>query len=341
MNASQTCSGQVDAPAHLFFIVAHSLVFLVGLFLNGFTLRFYFFQAQQPAPSSVTVYLKNLAVADFLVSLCLPLRIANYASSSIAVRQVYCNFGASAFYLNMYASILFMGFVAANRYLKIVRPAGTHVLQTVRAARGIATVTWAFLLAIMTTYIALSLASREPLPPAPGPVSCDALHSKQLNLFYKVIHACTAAVFLLVLASLAFFYYRTSCRLSQAQQKQLASSGSKKLAKSRRNMSVLVTVFAVCFVPYHLVRLPYMFLWRRCSWNQAFFYAKELTVLMSVLNVCLDPIIYFIFCKAFRARLRPRRVFSATQEATRGDDADKRSSRWTSPNVHLSRLNLQ
>lgn len=85
------------------------------MFLNGFTLKVYFCQTQQQAASSVTIYLKNLAAADFLMSLCLPMRIANYASSSVHLRQVYCSFGSSALYLNMYASILFMGYIAANR----------------------------------------------------------------------------------------------------------------------------------------------------------------------------------------------------------------------------------
>ncbi|XP_068174213.1 P2Y purinoceptor 14-like [Antennarius striatus] len=325
-----TCSDQVDPSVHMFFMVAHSLVFLVGLFLNGFTLKVYFCQAQQLAYRSMTVYLKNLAVADFLISLCLPMRIANYASSSISIRQIYCNFGASAFYLNMYASILFMGFIAANRYLKIIHPAGTHVLQTVQAARNIAIATWGFLLAIMSTYIILSLVSQDVLPSVPKAVSCDVLHSKQLNSYYKTIHACTAAIFLFVLVSLVSFYYNISRRLSQAQQRQLASSSSKKLARSRRNMLVLVIVFCICFVPYHLIRLPYMFMRSRCSWNHVFLYMKELTVTMSILNVCLDPLIYFIFCKAFRTQLNLRRALSATRVATHGDDAERRSSKTLS-----------
>lgn len=210
------------------------------------------------------------------------------------------------------------------RYLKIVHPLGTHILQTVPAAHIISTVTWVLLLATMSTYIALSLLTQEPLSSVPDAVSCDVLHSQQLSLFYKVIHTCSAAVFLLVLVSLIFFYYSTSRRLSLAQQRQPASSGSKKLAKSRRNMLVLVSVFCVCFVPYHLVRLPYAFLRRQCSWSQAFFYLKELTIMVSVLNVCLDPLIYFIFCKAFRAQLSPRRLFNNT--ATQAANTERRSS---------------
>ena len=85
------------------------------MLLNSFTLRVYFCRAQQQTSSSVTVYLKNLVAADFLISLCLPIRIIKYACSTVTVQWVYCNFGAATFYLNMYASILFMGYIAANR----------------------------------------------------------------------------------------------------------------------------------------------------------------------------------------------------------------------------------
>ncbi|XP_036943348.1 P2Y purinoceptor 14-like [Acanthopagrus latus] len=327
---------QVHTTAQVFFMAYYSLVFLVGLFLNGFTLKVYFCRAQQQLTSSVTVYLRNMAAADFFISLCLPIRIAHYANSSIAVSQIYCSFGASAFYLNMYASILFMGYIAANRYLKIVHPLGNHILQTARAAHIVSIVTWVVLLAMTGTYISLSLSTQADQLPVGSVVSCDVLHSKELSLFYKIIHTFSAAIFLLVLVSLVFFYYSTSRRLSLAQQKQPMSLGSKKLAKSRRNMMVLVSVFCVCFVPYHLVRLPYALL-KPCSWGQAFFYLKELTIMGSVLNVCLDPLIYFIFCKAFRSQLSLRRVFSATQLTGPADRTERRSSDGRMSTIRINR----
>ncbi|RXN14514.1 P2Y purinoceptor 14-like protein [Labeo rohita] len=83
----------------------------------------------QRVQSSIMVYMKNLAAADFFLCLCLPLRIAYNATYSITIRNIYCSFGATAFYINMYASILFMDIIAANRYLKIVRQLETHALQ--------------------------------------------------------------------------------------------------------------------------------------------------------------------------------------------------------------------
>ncbi|XP_035987346.1 P2Y purinoceptor 13 [Fundulus heteroclitus] len=317
--------------ANTFFIIIYSLMFLVGLVLNGFTLRVYFCVAQHQASSSVTIYLKNLAASDFLISLCLPLRIMNFATNSSVIRQVYCNFGASAFYLNMYASILFMGYIAANRFMKIVHPLGNHFFQTTRAAYITSVLTWGFLLAMTSTYVVLSLLTQEleqklKQGSPSGFVSCDDLHSPQLSLLYKIIHSCSAIIFLAVLVSLVFFYYSTSRKLSLAQRSQATSSNSKKLAKSRRNMLVLVTVFCVCFVPYHLIRLPYAFKKSLfCNWSW-FFYLKELSVLVSVLNVCLDPLIYFIFCKAFRAQMSVRRASRDAPSPTQADVSERRSS---------------
>ncbi|XP_026150631.1 P2Y purinoceptor 14-like [Mastacembelus armatus] len=339
INNSTHCDN-INASTRIFFMVVYSLVFLVGLLLNGFTLKVYFCRAQQQM-CTVTIYLKNLAAADFLISLCLPLRIINYASSSVPVRQVYCSFGASAFYLNMYASILFMGYIAANRYLKIVHPLETHNLQTKRAAHIISALTWVFLLTMMSTYIFMALLTQNLLPSVPITVGCGILHSAQFSHFYKFIHICCAIIFLVVLVSLVILYYSTSRRLLLAQQRQQSSSSFKKFSKSRRNMLVLVIVFCVCFVPYHVVRLPYAFVEKQCSWSQLFFYLKELTVMMSVLNVCLDPLIYFIFCKAFRARLGLRSKVSSTEGETPLKNLKRRcSAEQNSPTKTNRKLSL-
>ncbi|XP_051718107.1 P2Y purinoceptor 14-like isoform X1 [Ctenopharyngodon idella] len=295
-------------PAHPVFIFAYLLVFLVSLVLNCITMRVYFC-TKHCIQSSVTVYMKNLAAADFFLCLCLPLRIANYTNSSVIMRNIYCSFGATAFYLNMYASILFMDFIAANRYLKIVRPLETHALQTVRTARHISAATWLSLLAMSSIYLILFLLTSWNLDQKPDKIGCEALHSPQLSLVYKITHSVSMVIFTFVLVSLIALYWGTLQKVRKAQLSTQTTSSNNKFRKSKRNMLVLVVVFCVCFVPYHLVRLPYAFIklqTKNCT-AQAFYVLKELTVLLSVLNACLDPFIYFIFCKAFRAQLNLRK----------------------------------
>ncbi|XP_026013353.1 P2Y purinoceptor 14-like [Astatotilapia calliptera] len=286
----QTCD-YVNTSVNSFFILVYSLVFLVGLPLNGFIMKFYFCGARQQASSSLMVYMKNLTAADFLLCLSLPLRISHYASSSLIIQQLYCSFGASAFFLNMYASIIFMGSIAADRYLKIVHTSQMHMLQTVQAANIISMVTWVFLLIPAITYTILF--TQEPLSSTLS--CCGSLFSASLSLVFKIIHISCTIIFLVVFISLVFFYYSTSRRVLKAQQRQLASS--EKLVKSRRNMLVLVSIFCVCFVPYHLVRLPDTFLLNSCSVGPMLFYLKEAATMVSVFNVCLDPVVYFFLSK--------------------------------------------
>ncbi|XP_039866477.1 P2Y purinoceptor 14-like [Simochromis diagramma] len=313
-SASDENCGNVDTSANPFFMLVYSLVFLVGLPLNGFIMKFYCCRARQQVSSSLMVYLKNLTAADFLLCLSLPLRIAHYAiSSSAMVQLLHCTVGGSAFFLNMYASIIFMAYIAANRYRKIVHPSGT--VQTVRTARIISVITWVILLAPTITFISY----KEPLT---SNYCVDSFNSS-VSLLYKILHTFSAISVLLVFISLVFFYYSISRRVLQAQQRQLASSGSEKLVKSRRNMLVLVSIFCVCFVPYHLVHLPFVFLSNSCSVGRVLYNLQEAAAMVSVFNVCLDPVVYFYLCKTFRAQVRKASRRTNIQQANEESESSR------------------
>ncbi|XP_012715058.2 P2Y purinoceptor 14 [Fundulus heteroclitus] len=310
-STNQTLCDPISRSSLPGFIFIYSLVFLAGMILNSFTLWFHFCRAEINNSKSWMIYLKNLTIADFLLCLGLPLRIADYAGSHDTVHQFYCTFGAAIFYLNMYTSILLMGYIAASRYMRIFQPSRASFLMTVPAARLISAITWGFFLLPIIVYIILTLDTSKP-PPAS--TTCDVLLSGPAKLFYTVIHASAFVIFLLVLGSLVFFYYSTSRRVQQVQQRRLGSSNSNKLLKSRRNMLVLGGVFCVCFVPYHLVRLPYIVLRGQCS--VVLYYLKEATVLISVFNICLDPLIYVFLCKDFRAQLNLLQMFSTPKDSS-------------------------
>ncbi|XP_062275942.1 P2Y purinoceptor 13-like [Scomber scombrus] len=302
----------IDESGHLFFALAYSLVSVVGLVFNSFTLKVYFCSAQQQVSNIMMVYLKNLAASDFLLCLCLPFYIADYVSSSVTLRLVHCTFASCVFYVNMYASILFMGYIAADRYVKIIHPLRTHILRTVKAARIISMVTWVFLLAVVTSYITLWFLTKPEWTFVPD--KCDRWQSPQVMLLYKIIHICSTATFLFILVCMIFFYYSVSRVALLAQQRRPQSSSSKRNVKSRRKLLVLVSVFCVCFVPYHLTLIPYALLKRYCSLRLMLHYLFEGTMLLSVLNVCLDPVIYFFSCKAFRTNLNLKQMFSRNKQ---------------------------
>ncbi|XP_065136259.1 G-protein coupled receptor 87-like [Paramisgurnus dabryanus] len=308
-NTTNSTERPCEMPARTFFISVYTLICSTSLVLNSITIYVYFCKVTHK--SSITVYLKNLAVADLFVCLCLILRIIKYAVSSEEIHRIYCNFGAPASYLNMYCSILFMGYIAVNRYLKIVQPMKAHIMQTIRSTRNICITTWAITVTINCFYMVafactLSASTRSP---AEGDFDCDSYHNSLLKKIYMAMQITSFVMFLFVSVSLMLLYWWTVKRLRQAESAAPAQTSSIKLIKSKRNMKVLVGVFCVCFVPYHLVRLPYEFikpLLHECIQVQTFYILKELTVLLAMLNASLDPIIYFVFCKAFRPHIRLR-----------------------------------
>uniref|UniRef100_A0A8C2HVX5 Probable G-protein coupled receptor 34 n=1 Tax=Cyprinus carpio TaxID=7962 RepID=A0A8C2HVX5_CYPCA len=301
-DTSNTTQDFCDLPANEVFIFAYSLLFLVSLVLNCITMRVYFCTNQR-VQSSVTVYMKNLVAADFFLCLCLPLRIAAYAYNSAIMGNIYCSFGAAALYINMYASIFFMDFIAANRYLKIVQPVETHVLQTVRTAHYISAATWLCLLAVASIYLILFM--QNFWGQMPDAFTCESQHSSQLSVTYKIIHCVTFAGFIFVLVSLILLYWKTHQKLRQVQSSSEVSSRSQTFKTAKNNMLVLVVIFCVCFVPYHLVKLPYIFiepLLHDCTAAQPFYILKEITIVLAALNASLDPLMYFFFCKTFRSQ---------------------------------------
>lgn len=193
--------------------------------------------------------------------------------------------------------------------MRVVRPLETHVLQTVRSTNYICVVTWAVHSCFVFVYIAVFVSADKENSPHSG-FNCESFHNSVLKQIYLVMQITSFLMFLSVLISLILFYWGTVQRLRKAQRTMPEQPGNSKLSKSKRNMRVLVVVFCVCFVPYHMVRLPYMFISPQlhdCTAAQAFYILKELTVLLAVLNASLDPLIYFVFCKTFRAQLNLQR----------------------------------
>ncbi|XP_014836480.1 PREDICTED: P2Y purinoceptor 14-like [Poecilia mexicana] len=301
---NSTCDLDVKSY-HSFLVVVYSLLFLVGLSLNSFTLWFHCRGAHGHASKSWMIYLKHLTAADFLACISLPMRIIYYASSSFIIHLLYCSVGAPLFFLNWAASILFMGYIAANRYMKISYSSETHFLMTAKASHIISITTWVVLLTMTTPYTILMLISEEHHDDEHS--TCDHLIIETVKLMHTMSHVFAFIIFLSGLSSLIYFYNSASRRVLQVQQTQLASSNSKRLVKSRRNMLVLVIVFCLCFVPYHIVQLPYVILQGKCS--VVLYYIKEFAVFLSVSNICLDPLIYVFLCKDFRAQFNLKQIF--------------------------------
>ncbi|XP_056420929.1 P2Y purinoceptor 14 [Hyla sarda] len=278
----------------------YTFVFLVGLILNGLNLWIFCYI---PSNRSFIVYLKNIVIADLLMTLTFPMKIISDAGfGNEHLRVFVCRFSAVVFYLNMYIGIIFLGILGFDRYFKIVRPMNSSTsLQNVFYSKVIAALVWALMAFISVPNMILT---NQPYDTTVK-VTCAKLKSELGLKWHTISNYICIAIFVLVFSLLLIFYVSISRKIFLSRQK--FRRGSNAGRKSTRNIYSILIVFFICFVPYHLCRIPYTISQSEnvfsCQYKKNLFYVKEVTLLLSAANVCLDPVIYFFMCQPFRQML--------------------------------------
>lgn len=122
-------------------------------------------------------------MADLLMTLTIPLKVFSDAGvGSLYLRAFYCRYSAVLFYITMYISILLLGLISLDRYLKIVRPLGKCVLQQVRVGQVLSAAVWVIMLSLALPNVILS---NQPLPSAGNRLKCTSLKSQAGLLWHE------------------------------------------------------------------------------------------------------------------------------------------------------------
>ncbi|KAL4647023.1 P2Y purinoceptor 12-like [Arapaima gigas] len=282
------------------FPTLYSLLFILGLLLNGLAAWIFL---KIPTRSRFILYLKNVVVADLLMTFTFPFKVlsdSNVASASL--RVFVCRGSSVLFYLTMYISILFFGLISADRCLKTLRPfARSNSLTLHKVLCGFI---WGSLFALSLPNVVLT--SR---PPASPRFKCSDLKSELGLLWHEVVNHVCQVIFWGNLAVVLICYSLISRELYSSYSRTRAGRAGtlQKPKKVRANVFLVMGVFFVCFVPFHFARVPYTMSQTRgafrCPLRLFLFQLKETTLWLSSLNSLLDPLIYFFLCKSFRKSL--------------------------------------
>ncbi|XP_061682923.1 P2Y purinoceptor 14 isoform X2 [Syngnathoides biaculeatus] len=307
LNSTHFPGNQSDVSSALTRQVLPSLYLVicaVGLPLNCAAAWIFF---RVPGDSALAVYLKNVAAADLLMSATFPFRAApQLGLGGWRLRAVTCRYTSVLFYSSMYVGILLVGLIGLERYVKIVRrggPAWARLLRDAGAARILALLAWSLLTAcalpnaVLTGRPADEETSRH----------CVRLKTPLGVRWHRGSTFFSVGLFWLTLLVLAFCYSSITRRVYRSYRR-VNRDGNDVRRKSNRSIFCLLAVFFVCFVPYHVCRVPYTLSQMPASgFGRAsrflLFQAKELTLFLSAVNVCLDPVIYFLMCQKFREEL--------------------------------------
>lgn len=271
--------------------VSYGVVCVLGLCLNAVAL--YIFLCRLKTWNASTTYMFHLAVSDALYAASLPLLVYYYARGDHwPFSTVLCKLVRFLFYTNLYCSILFLTCISVHRCLGVLRPLRSLRWGQARYARRVAGAVWVLVLACQAPVLYFVTTSARG-----GRVTCHdtsapdlfsrfvAYSSVMLGLLFAVPFAIILVCYMLMAQRLLKPAYGTSGGLPRAKR------------KSVRTIAIVLAVFALCFLPFHVTRtLYYSFrsLDLSCHTLNAINMAYKITRPLASANSCLDPVLYFL-----------------------------------------------
>ncbi|XP_078420737.1 P2Y purinoceptor 14-like [Cetorhinus maximus] len=274
--------------------VLYFFVFIGGLLLNALATWIFCHISSQ---SSFVVYLKNIVTTDVMMLITLPFKILSDSHlGPWQLKAFVCRYNLVLFYGNMYLSIMFLGLISFDRYLKIAWPTKNFMVQKVIFAKVISAGCWVFIMgSAVISIILTNMPSADKIT-----TQCFDFRNEQSKNWYQFTAIKCQVIFWITFVLLMLCYSAIFKKIYWSDQK-LHKDSSNMIKKVNRNIFSTMGVFTICFVPYHIMRLVY----KRpnnqkgCTTYDTLYYAKEFSKLLCAINVCLDPIIYFLLCKLF------------------------------------------
>ncbi|XP_044057984.1 P2Y purinoceptor 13-like [Siniperca chuatsi] len=282
------------AVSYLFFIM-----FPVALLLNGVAAWVSF---HLRSTTTFIVYLKNLVAADLLMTMTLPAIAASMLpEAAVELRVFACRYSYVIFYCCLYTSIALMGLISLDRFFKIVRPWGKMLGQNMAFSLVMSTLVWVVLFGF-TVIPTIILTDQDPVNITDD--FCMSLKSPAGLTLHKYVVLSMEILFWLVSILIVFCYICITLKVLQSYRNS-GSNNSHGKKKTKLRVFLILLVFFMCFVPLHVMRIPFT-LYEILGIDgcaQMWVIVHKLVLWVSTTNACLDPLLYIYLCREYRDKL--------------------------------------
>ncbi|XP_063060679.1 P2Y purinoceptor 3-like [Engraulis encrasicolus] len=272
--------------------VTYSIVFLLGLTLNGSLLWLVFSRTRKWSCS--VVYMVNLAVADLLYVLALPLLIVSYAMDDVwPFGDIICKTVRFFFYTNLHCGMMFLMCISVHRFIGVCFPIKAMRYRTKKMAVMASGAIWV----LVTVEILPTLAFAHTGFINNMTVCFDMTSPGKFQQYFPYGLFLAIAGFLLPFLVILISNC-TMVRILSRQQSDGSPAGTAMRNKSVRTLLMVSLIFVVCFGPYHITRTLYLFvrvyMASNCKvLNVVMFSYKMWRPIVSV-HCCVNPLLYFI-----------------------------------------------
>ncbi|XP_019597335.2 C-X-C chemokine receptor type 1 [Rhinolophus sinicus] len=289
-NNYSPCRTDTDTINKYAVIIIYALVFLLSLLGNSLVMLVILYS--RVSRSVTDVYLLNLAMADLLFALTLPIWAASKAKGWVFGTSL-CKVVSLLKEVNFYSGILLLACISVDRYLAIVHATRT-LTQKRHWVKFICIGIWALSLILS---LPLFVFRRAHQPPGSSPVCYEDLgaNTTKWRMVMRILPQTFG--FLLPLLIMLFCYGFTLRTLFQAHMGQKH--------RAMRVIFAVVLVFLLCWLPHNLVLVADTLMRlgvikETCDRRNDIGRALEATEILGFLHSCLNPLIYAFIGQKFR-----------------------------------------
>lgn len=285
--------GQETPLENMLFACFYLLDFILAFVGNALALWLFIRDHKSGTPANV--FLMHLAVADLSCVLVLPTRLVyHFSGNHWPFGEIPCRLTGFLFYLNMYASIYFLTCISADRFLAIVHPVKSLKLRRPLYAH----LACAFLWVVVAVAMAPLLVSPQTVQ-TNHTVVCLQLYREKAS-HHALASLAVAFTFPFVTTVTCYLLIIRSLRQGPRVEKRLKN-------KAIRMIAMVLAIFLICFVPYHVHRSIYVLHYRgggtSCTAQRVLALGNRITSCLTSLNGALDPVMYFFVAEKFRHAL--------------------------------------
>ncbi|XP_064867000.1 suppressor of SWI4 1 homolog [Oncorhynchus nerka] len=268
----------------------YGVEFCVALVGNLFALRLLATRERNNWHTGVVLSC-NLAISDLLYVLTLPLLIVYYMQDKNWLFGVaVCKIERFLFTCNLYVSIYFIMCISVNRYVAIVYPFFSRNHVNPDKAKAASVVIWIFVTAISSPVLKFASTCPEGINKTRCVSYSYCTNSDAVaytHLFYKFFLS-VVGCFIPFLVTFASY-----CAVLRVVWRNVNITSLEK-RKVALMVFAVVVLYAISFVPYHLLQSYYFYqkvdeLGSVCDWV---YKAYQVSKGLATLNMCIHPLLY-------------------------------------------------
>ncbi|NXP22222.1 GPR55 protein, partial [Scytalopus superciliaris] len=288
-NSSANCNfTDIDSLAETLQLGISIPTFILGLVLNVLALSV--FCCSWKKQTKTSIYMINLALADILLLLSLPLKL--YYSSRNA-SGLLCSFIESLYFVNTYGSIFIIVCITVDRYICI-----RHLFE----GRANQSPRWAILICCFIWAVAWLCSI--PMYTFQKKDSFACFHNMS-DQAWSVPFIVSLEIFGFLIP-LAVMIFCSAQNIWVLRNHKIQTEKKAEVNGSLRVIIINFVVFFVCFTPVHLAIFLQCLVRHHviedCSLKQNISLFIQVSMIFANLNCCLDAIFYYFAVKEFRKK---------------------------------------